>query len=372
MKTYNAKNERIKRQYLEYLKEARQLSEPSLDGVAKALKRFEVDTKFRDFQTFRLEQAIAFKRHLSEQANGRTGEPLSKATMLSTLAALRNFFQWLSSRRGYRSHLDFAHADYFNLSEKETRIAKAPRPQRVPTLEQIRHVIGRMPSASDLEKRDRAVIAFTLLTGVRDGALASLKLKHVDLAEGCVVQDAREVRTKFSKSMTTYFFPVGGEIQFVVTEWITFLLEERQWGMDDPLFPSTQVVVGPDQRFAAAGLDRKHWSNATRIRLIFKEAFAAAGLPYFNPHSFRKTLGSLGQKVCRTPESFKAWSQNLGHEQVMTTLTSYGAVATVRQAEIIRGLGKPQDATHVLDALRLAAELVQNGSIAERHTASGC
>src|SRR5918992_739895 len=107
MKTHNAKNERIKRHYLEYLKEARQLSESSLDGVAKALKRFEIDTKFRDFRTFRSEQAVAFKRHLSEQANGRTGEPLSKATLLSTLAALRNFFQWLSNQRGYRSHLKF-------------------------------------------------------------------------------------------------------------------------------------------------------------------------------------------------------------------------------------------------------------------------
>lgn len=363
MRTHNAKNERIKRSYLTYLKEARQLSEQSLDGVAKALNRFEVDTKFRDFRTFRSEQAVAFKRHLSEQANGRTGEPLSKATMLSTLAALRNFFRWLSSQRGYRSHLNYADADYFNLSEKETRIAKAPRSERVPTLEQIRHVLGRMPSATDLEKRDRALIAFTVLTGARDGAIASLKLKHVDLVEGCLVQDPREVRTKFSKSITTFFFPVGEDIRRIVTDWVSFLLTERHWGMDDPLFPCTRMVLGPDHRFTAAGLDRKHWSNATRIRIIFKEAFAEAGLPYFNPHSFRKTLGTLGQRICRTPEAFKAWSQNLGHEQVMTTLTSYGAVATARQAEIIRSLSKPKDTTHVVDALRLAADLMQNASI---------
>jgi hypothetical protein len=30
-----------------------------------------------------------------------------------------------------------------------------------------------------------------LLTGVRDGAIASLKLKHVDIAKGRLVQDAR-------------------------------------------------------------------------------------------------------------------------------------------------------------------------------------
>ena len=69
---------------------------------------------------------------------------------------------------------------------------------------------------------------------------------------------------------------------------------------------------------------------------IFKEAFAAAALPYFNPHSFRKTLALLGGELCETPEQYKAWSQNLGHEHVLTTFMSYGQVSSHRQAEIIR------------------------------------
>jgi hypothetical protein len=56
-------------------------------------------------------------------------------------------------------------------------------------------------------------------------------------------------------------------------------------------------------------------------------------LPYFNPHSFRKTLALLGQKVCKSPEEYKAWSQNLGHENVLTTFSSYGDVGRQRQAE---------------------------------------
>jgi integrase/recombinase XerD len=64
-------------------------------------------------------------------------------------------------------------------------------------------------------------------------------------------------------------------------------------------------------------------------------------LPYFNPHSFRKTLAQLGEKLCRTHEQFKAWSQNLGHEKVLTTFSSYGEVAAERQREIIRELGQP-------------------------------
>ncbi|MEL6487704.1 MAG: hypothetical protein AAFQ13_11260 [Pseudomonadota bacterium] len=50
----------------------------------------------------------------------------------------------------------------------------------------------------------------------------------------------------------------------------------------------------------------------------------------------------LGERICTTPEQFKAWSQNIGHERVLTTLTSYGKVPAARQAELIRDLGKPK------------------------------
>ncbi|PKN25433.1 MAG: hypothetical protein CVU64_19905 [Deltaproteobacteria bacterium HGW-Deltaproteobacteria-21] len=42
------------------------------------------------------------------------------------------------------------------------------------------------------------------------------------------------------------------------------------------------------------------------------------------------------------PEQFKAWSQNLGHEKVLTTFVSYGNVSCQRQGEIIRDLAEPQ------------------------------
>ena len=61
-------------------------------------------------------------------------------------------------------------------------------------------------------------------------------------------------------------------------------------------------------------------------------------------------LARLGERLCDTPEAFKAWSQNLGHNDVMTTLTSYGQVPAHRQAELIRGLGQRRTGDYV-DAL---------------------
>jgi integrase/recombinase XerD len=70
--------------------------------------------------------------------------------------------------------------------------------------------------------------------------------------------------------------------------------------------------------------------------------FDKAGLPYFNPHRFRSTLVRLGEQLCRTPEEFKAWSQNLGHEGTLTTFLNYGEAAPQRQADIFSGFGDPQ------------------------------
>ncbi len=129
-------------------------------------------------------------------------------------------------------------------------------------MEQIKHVITEMRAGSDIERRNRALVAFTVLTGARDSAIASMRLRHVDLAAGCVYQDARQVKTKFSKTFTTYFLPVGEEIHQIVVEWVTYLRQTKLWGNDDPLFPATETVVGANRQFQAAGLKRQNWNRS--------------------------------------------------------------------------------------------------------------
>jgi site-specific recombinase XerD len=90
MKTYNAANVRIKREYFDYLKEAMRYSEPTVDAVAKALARFEEYNKHRDFKAFHYQQAVAFKNYLKEQRAMQSGEKLSKATLHATLEPTLN------------------------------------------------------------------------------------------------------------------------------------------------------------------------------------------------------------------------------------------------------------------------------------------
>ncbi len=360
MKTHHPENVRIKRQYFNYLRNARGQSESSIDAVAKAIARFEDYNNMRSFKAFNHNQAVAFKNHLAKQYGRRSAKTLSKATLHATLANLKRFFQWLSGQPGFKSRFQYSDAEYFNMTDNDVRTATARREQKSPTLNQIKHVISQMPTNDEIQKRNRALLAFTLLTGARDGAIASMKLKHVDLQTGCVVQDARQVKTKFGKTFTTYFFPVGDWVVEIVEEWVTFLREQKLWGNEDALFPSTMVAYNDStHQFEAAGLNTVGWSSANPVRTIFRNAFETAGLPYFNPHSFRNTLVRLGEEVCGTPEDFKAWSQNLGHDKVLTTFTSYGEVAPQRQSEILKELALPKIRDQPLDAEEIAEAVMR-------------
>lgn len=345
MTKHNPANERVKREYFAFLREAKGRDAATIDRVAQSLAKFEVSTRHKDFKRFHKEQAVAFKKRLAESVNAKSGQRLSKASVQSALRDLKAFFEWLAREPGYRSYLSYSDADYFNLSDKDAAIARARREKRVPSLEQVAKVLEAMPAATVLERRDRALVAFAAITGARVNALASFRLEHVDIAGGFVEQDARTVRTKFAKTFRTYFMPVCEGALEIVADWVRELREDQLWGPADPLFSATAMGVSEDGAFQPTGLARQGWASTGPIREVFRKAFEAAGLPYYNPHSFRDMLVRYAMTLDVTPEEMKAWSQNLGHSDVMTTISSYGPVPTHRQGELIRatGSGDPEE-----------------------------
>lgn len=339
---YNPANERIKRQYYQYVIEAQGKASSTLNGIRKAINRFESYTKFEDFKTFNKDQAIGFKKHVSQLKAQRSGVLISKSTALAILNAVKDFLEWLACQPGYKSKIYRPDILYLNLSTKEKSMAQASEYKPHPSLTQINHVIAHMPTETEVQRRNRAIIALLTLTGMRIGAIISLKLKHIHLDRNLVVQNPNEVNTKFSKSINTFFFPVGDSMRQVVVEWVDELRTKKLYDNNAPLFPRTKLTHDENNAFAANGLEPIHWESATQVRKIVKEAFEAAGLSYYNPHSFRNTLVELGQQICITPEQFKAWSQNLGHESPLTTFTSYGTLSLYRQGEVMESLNQKQ------------------------------
>jgi integrase len=353
MPKYCSENERVKRDYGFYLEAANGKQSGTIDATLRAIERFELSTNRKPFRKFHVEQARSFRARLIEEVSAN-GKHLSSATIASTLKHLRNFILWLSREPGFRSAINANDAKYFTPSEQDMRIATARREKRIATLDEIKQVLALMPADTAIEQRNRALIAFAILTGARDGALASLQLKHVDTKAQTVFQDGREVNTKGRKTFTSAFFPVGPEPFAIVGEYIAMLTGELGFGPEDPLFPATLVEHSNDRSFRAEGLSREPWRTTEPIRQVFRAAFEAAGLPYANPHSIRDTLTRLGQRLTRTPEEWKAWSQNLGHESEATTFVGYGHVPVQRQAEIMRALARPRS-TNLPEELNLDA-----------------
>ena len=218
----------MKRKYVFYLEEADGLDEKSTDKVLVAILKFEQSTGFKPFKRFHIEQAAKFKTYLS-QAKNRRGQPLSHSTVEATLTLVRKFFHWLAGQEGYKKVLTYADSRYFNNNRKSARIAHTANDKEAPSPEAAFHAFQAMPSATEFEKRDQALFAFFMLTGARGGAVASLRLKHIDLFQGKVFQDPREVNTKAAKAIDTVFMPVDPAYLECFTAWIDYLRKESFW-----------------------------------------------------------------------------------------------------------------------------------------------
>ncbi len=334
MRKNNEENERIKRRYLQYLKAAKRKDASTVLKAAEGILRFEASIGYASFKRFRIEQAIKFQDRLNVEVSKVTGKPLSKSTIRSILAANKGFIFWLADQSGYKSRIRHSDADYFNMDAKGARVASATREAPYPSMEMARHAFSYLPEITEIERRNKALFAFFMLTGARDGAVASLRLKHINMIDGCVYQDAREVKTKNSKTFTSYFLPVDPEYLACFAAWVTHLKTVALFGPDDPLFPPAKVKP-IDGAFQVVGLNREIYKNANTIRAAIKDAFLRADLPPFTPHAFRKTLVKWADSAYPSREAFKAFSQNVGHSSVITSISAYCPVSIERQAELI-------------------------------------
>ena len=316
------------------MRDAKGQDEKSLDKVAAALLKFEESTNFKPFKKFHIDQAGKFKVYLDKARNPKTGKPLSHATTDAILRMVKAFFHWLAGQPGYKSRISYSDTEYFNNNAKDARVAHAQRDIPFPSMQQAAHAFQAMPEGSELERRDKALFAFLMLTGARDGAVASLRLKHINLFDGSVFQDARQVKTKNAKTFTTTFFQVGAAYLNCFENWVRFLRDEKLFGPEDALFPKPLRELR-DGQFVFEKLSRETYSSAAKFISIIRNAFAVVQLPEYTPHSFRKTLGHLMNERCKTLEEQKAWSMNLGHENLATTVSAYMPISPQRQAELI-------------------------------------
>ena len=313
--------------YQRHLKEACGLNGKSIDAALRHIRQFERYLDEIDFKKATTANIASFKAAMIDGSMNEDRAPRSASTIVHSFGDLKVFFTWLLDRPGYRM-MNPDLPKHFTPPKHLSEIAHASTEKFVSSPEQIRTVIGAMPSETIWQRRDRAAVAFLFLSGVRDGAAVSLRLKHIDIENRKVHQLAKEVRTKASKTMVTAWFPVGEDIERIVIDWIQELYAHGAVG-DDPLLPKTP------SRIRRIGGGFQFWATADPIRKILKSASTKAGILYFKPHSIRSTLGQLIDQLAISPEEQKAMSQNLGHEHYRTTATYYGKLDEARMHNLI-------------------------------------
>ena len=335
--------------YQMHVKEARGLHEKTVNAILHDIWQFIDMAGNVDFREIGVEAIAGYKAQL--QGDGGLGEVRSAKTVVNALAHLKDFFEWLPKQKGYESipaHL----YEYFTPPKRLTSIARAPVPKTFPSPEDIKMVVEAMPSDTFLARRDRAMLAFTYLSGARGSAVISFAIKHVDVDRRAVDQLARDVETKKSKTFRSNWFPVGDLYEKIVIDGIDDLKSQGA-DLDTPLVPR-----GPRYEFGHKA--KQGWQRVKDKGLagrIFETAANNAGVSRFTPHRVRDTIASAIPTWALSMEDFKALSQCFGHDDLKTTMDYYGAISEERQHQLISQMRNREEVRVGYDAAGLPPAL---------------
>jgi integrase len=337
MNKIKTKNELIKRRYFNWMALAKGYSEKTIMAHEFAIWRYEDFTKDADYRDFNERVAEGFRRYLATNKNPKTKKVLSLTSQYHALRYVNSFFLWLSGQPGFKSKIRPDQVECLRLSKKESRVANSSKHPDYPTIEFILSLCRSIKVKNEIDRRDRALIAFTSLSGMRDLAIISLPIGCYDPESKVIEQEpAKGVKTKFSKQIITRIFEFNDELYQYFIDWYNYLLKEKLFKLTDPLFPRSKVEHEDDNslNFISKDVEPVFWSNAGAMRKIFKARCVNANLSYFSPHRFRHFAINKAYKAIQTAEEMKAVSQNVGHENIATTFT-YGNIESQRVTEVI-------------------------------------
>lgn len=338
MKKCNPKNELLKEKFFEMLEGAKGRDPKTVQAHANAICEFEIFTNFKDFKKFERKNAIEFKSYIANKTNQKTGEPVSKSYLLHYTSHVKAFFEWLTQQKGYRN-MKFDDVQYFNITRNDKNRALATSFQEGYEVYEIIDTVRKMPSTTEIEKRNKALISLCFLTTPRISALQSARIQSIKYFKSynayAFVQNPNLINTKFAKNITSYFIGSVQDIYDNVLNWQEYL-RKKGFSEKDPLFPR----ITPS--FTSAGeqiliMEKVFIKSQTTIRNIFRHAFEANNLPYRKPHTFRHSMVRKALISENSPALISALNQNTGQAlNVGTIIESYGTRPEHQRAGIFR------------------------------------
>lgn len=309
------KNELVKNNYFAYCRGAEGLSESTINKYAQCIFKWQTCFKEADFSDISKMQCDEFKKFLKQEAEKNN---TSLSNQYDILRHLKRFFLWLTEQKGYE-HIRKTDISYLRLSKSETRIALEKKDKDTPSLKEIQDIVRRIQPNTEVDMRDRALIAFLILTGMRISAVVSLPIQAFDPFKILITQDpGLGVKTKNSKKILSTFLPIFWEEgESIFLDWYNHLKNNKGFGPQKPIFPASKSL-------SLKSVSDKFWQTSGPVREMIRERCKEAGVSYYNPHSFRHSAVAFMSERGLTEADKRAVSLVLGHEHVGTTFGSYG------------------------------------------------
>ena len=205
----------------------------------------------------------------------------TKTTVARKLAAIRTFYRQLVER----GELEANPAELVSTPKKDSYLPKVLRPDEVAEL------LDRIPAATPLDIRDRALLELAYAAGLRAEELVSLDVESLD-------RDSEEVRVE-GKGGRTRVVPVG----------------EHAWKAIDRYLARGRTVLGDGSSRALFVSKTGRRLSTSDVRRRLRIQLKRAGV---SPHTLRH---SFATHLLEGGADLRAIQELLGHSSISTTQT---------------------------------------------------
>lgn len=329
------KNRLIVKKYMQDLEVAENSQPGTINLHLTALDIYQEFTGHADFCDFDRNQAMEFKdAYLTYDDKGKCTSPSSITNQFS---AIMSFFKWLSKEPGYK-RIPINDIRYFNLGNKlKNEISPEPK-YEYPSRDHTRQLVESIKLETEIDYRDAAAISMDYVTGMRIASLKGLPLGLIELRNRIIRQSPKYyMEVKGSKNIVSLISKMDPIFDERIWEWIE-ILRKKGFNDDSPFLPQPKLYK-PDGSLAFAKsfeVNDQVYSSVTPLGKIFTSRAAAAGLPIFTPHDFRRGYLMESLDHIHNAKQLSAVSQMMGHEFVRTTLMTYGRLSTMMMLEVAK------------------------------------
>lgn len=311
----NENNENIEIKYNKYLTKGKieKIKPSTAKEKIRSVRLYEKCFKYEDFNLFDEQHGMDFYDYL------RQNDRLGVKARIKHLTNVKEFFEWyykVFCRINTHKHPEIENAlNTLEPTNEDIRLSRRITYVDYPTDEEIQKLMG-LPIENIVDRRNRALLAYILLTGARIEAVATITIDLIDMDKQLVKQDPLEgTHTKLDKLIYTRFMILDPRYLDYLTEWIDYVKSK---------ISDEKALLFPKVNNYASGIKITNEKvDSTRYNEIIKKMCDKAQIKDYHPHAFRHYVVNKGLQVAHTGKELKALSQNVGHWEIETILEQY-------------------------------------------------